>query len=219
VHGRIFQTIDDFREAVRDFVLRYDTQWLVEKNGHLSLRPRYAGATRLYSPAALGCRKRVMPDFLLRHGAQIVAAGKCGCVVKWCPRRASNPGARLQRGPPLFRRAPEASNSRSPILPNRQSSLWSRPVPVLPIPKPLGGHVGSAWSNMPAGSSCHAPGGTGVSPSRRRIFPMMIAYRRRRQRALGPVPPGHRRRLSHQLNGREAPPYLPADSPGCALRS
>ena len=36
VHGRIFQTIDDFREAVRDFVLRYNTQWLVEKNGHLS---------------------------------------------------------------------------------------------------------------------------------------------------------------------------------------
>ena len=36
MHGRIFQTIDDFREAVRDFVLRYNTQWLVEKNGHLS---------------------------------------------------------------------------------------------------------------------------------------------------------------------------------------
>ena len=36
VHGRIFQSIDDFRDAARDFVLRYNTQWLVEKNGHLS---------------------------------------------------------------------------------------------------------------------------------------------------------------------------------------
>ena len=36
VHGRIFQSIDDFRDAARDFVLRYNTQWLVEKNGHVS---------------------------------------------------------------------------------------------------------------------------------------------------------------------------------------
>ena len=36
MHGRIFQTIDDFRDAVRDFVLRYNTEWLIEKNGHLS---------------------------------------------------------------------------------------------------------------------------------------------------------------------------------------
>ena len=36
VQGRIFQSIDDFRNAARDFVLRYNTQWLVEKNGHLS---------------------------------------------------------------------------------------------------------------------------------------------------------------------------------------
>ena len=32
----IFETIDDFRDAVRDFVARYNTEWLVEKNGHLS---------------------------------------------------------------------------------------------------------------------------------------------------------------------------------------
>jgi transposase InsO family protein len=36
VHGRIFQTIDEFRDAVRDFVARYNGEWLVEKNGHLS---------------------------------------------------------------------------------------------------------------------------------------------------------------------------------------
>lgn len=36
MHGRIFQTIDDFRDAVRDFFLSYNTQRLVEKNGHLS---------------------------------------------------------------------------------------------------------------------------------------------------------------------------------------
>lgn len=36
VHGRIFQTIDDFRDAVRNFVARYNAEWLIEKNGHLS---------------------------------------------------------------------------------------------------------------------------------------------------------------------------------------
>ena len=35
VHGRIFQSIDDFRDAVRDFVARYNAEWLIEKNGHL----------------------------------------------------------------------------------------------------------------------------------------------------------------------------------------
>jgi len=32
IHGRIFQTIDDVRIAVRDFVARYNAEWLVEKN-------------------------------------------------------------------------------------------------------------------------------------------------------------------------------------------
>jgi transposase InsO family protein len=36
VHGRIFQTIDDVRDAVRDFVARYNAEWLIEKNGHRS---------------------------------------------------------------------------------------------------------------------------------------------------------------------------------------
>jgi RNA:NAD 2'-phosphotransferase (TPT1/KptA family) len=36
VHGRVFQTIDKVREAVREFVARYNAEWLIEKNGHLS---------------------------------------------------------------------------------------------------------------------------------------------------------------------------------------
>jgi hypothetical protein len=33
VHGRVFRTIDDVRNAVRDFVARYNAEWLIEKNG------------------------------------------------------------------------------------------------------------------------------------------------------------------------------------------
>ena len=33
VHGPIYQTIDEVRDAVRDFVARYNTEWLIEKNG------------------------------------------------------------------------------------------------------------------------------------------------------------------------------------------
>ena len=36
VHGRIFQTIDEVRNAVRAFVARYNAEWLIEKNGHRS---------------------------------------------------------------------------------------------------------------------------------------------------------------------------------------
>ena len=36
VHGRIYQTIDDVRDAVRTFVARYNAEWLIEKNGHAS---------------------------------------------------------------------------------------------------------------------------------------------------------------------------------------
>ena len=36
IHGRIFQTIDEVREAVRAFVARYNAEWLIEKNGHRS---------------------------------------------------------------------------------------------------------------------------------------------------------------------------------------
>jgi putative transposase len=36
VYGRIFQTIEEVRDAVRAFVARYNTEWLVEKNGLVS---------------------------------------------------------------------------------------------------------------------------------------------------------------------------------------
>jgi putative transposase len=36
IHGRIFQTIDAVRGAVRTFVARYNAEWLVEKNGYRS---------------------------------------------------------------------------------------------------------------------------------------------------------------------------------------
>jgi putative transposase len=36
VHGRIFQTIGEVRDAVRAFVARYNAEWLVEKNGYRS---------------------------------------------------------------------------------------------------------------------------------------------------------------------------------------
>ena len=36
VHGRIYQTIDEARAAVRNFVARYNAAWLIEKNGFQS---------------------------------------------------------------------------------------------------------------------------------------------------------------------------------------
>ena len=42
VHGRIFQTIDEVRNAVRAFVARYNAEWLIEKNGHRSPADRRA---------------------------------------------------------------------------------------------------------------------------------------------------------------------------------
>ena len=36
IHGRVFQTIDEVRDAVRAFAARYNTEWLIEKNGHRS---------------------------------------------------------------------------------------------------------------------------------------------------------------------------------------
>ncbi len=43
VHGRIYQTIDDVRDAVRTFAVRYNADWLIEKNGLRS--PNHARAT------------------------------------------------------------------------------------------------------------------------------------------------------------------------------
>jgi transposase InsO family protein len=45
VHGRVFQILDELRDAVRDFVARYNSEWLIEKNGYLS--PNDARAARL----------------------------------------------------------------------------------------------------------------------------------------------------------------------------
>ena len=36
IHGRVFQTIDEVRNAVRAFADRYNAEWLIEKNGHRS---------------------------------------------------------------------------------------------------------------------------------------------------------------------------------------
>jgi putative transposase len=36
VHGRVFRTIDEVRDAIRTFVTRYNAEWLIEKNGHRS---------------------------------------------------------------------------------------------------------------------------------------------------------------------------------------
>jgi putative transposase len=36
MHGRVFETIDEVRDAVRAFVARYNAEWLIEKNGHRS---------------------------------------------------------------------------------------------------------------------------------------------------------------------------------------
>ena len=48
VHGRIYQTIDEVRDAVRDFVARYNAGWLIEKNGLRS-------PVRCQSSVASGC--------------------------------------------------------------------------------------------------------------------------------------------------------------------
>ena len=36
VHGRIYQTIDEVRDAVRAFATRYNAEWLIAKNGYKS---------------------------------------------------------------------------------------------------------------------------------------------------------------------------------------
>ena len=36
IHGRIYQTINEVRATVRDFIARYGASWLIEKSGFLS---------------------------------------------------------------------------------------------------------------------------------------------------------------------------------------
>jgi transposase InsO family protein len=45
IHGRVFRTIDEVREAICEFVARFNAEWMVEKNAHLS--PLDARAVRL----------------------------------------------------------------------------------------------------------------------------------------------------------------------------
>ena len=43
IHGRVFQTIDEVRDAVRGFAARHNAKWLIEQNGYLTpLDPRAA---------------------------------------------------------------------------------------------------------------------------------------------------------------------------------
>ena len=52
MHGRIYQTIDDVRDAVRAFATRYNADWLIDKNGHAQPRPRHEppGTRRCSAP-------------------------------------------------------------------------------------------------------------------------------------------------------------------------
>jgi transposase InsO family protein len=53
IHGRIFQTIEDVRDAVRAFVARYNAEWLIEKNGYRSpAQMRAAWQQEAFSRAA-----------------------------------------------------------------------------------------------------------------------------------------------------------------------
>ncbi|MBF0561712.1 MAG: IS3 family transposase [Alphaproteobacteria bacterium] len=38
IYGRIYRNLAELREAVCEFVERYNNHWLVEKNGYLSLK-------------------------------------------------------------------------------------------------------------------------------------------------------------------------------------
>ena len=50
IHGCTFQTIDELRDAVRDFAARDNAEWLIEKNGYRS--PLDASAARLDTTAS-----------------------------------------------------------------------------------------------------------------------------------------------------------------------
>ena len=53
VHGRIFQTIEEVRDAARAFVTRYNAEWLIEKNGQRSPNAmRAAGHEQTFRRAA-----------------------------------------------------------------------------------------------------------------------------------------------------------------------
>jgi hypothetical protein len=48
IHGRVFQTIDEVRDAVRAFAARYNTEWLIEKTASAARSTRVPhGSTRV----------------------------------------------------------------------------------------------------------------------------------------------------------------------------
>ena len=67
VHGRVFQMIDEVRDAVREFVARYNAEWLIEKNGYLSpldARAAYLDPTSSAPHSATPC-----PESRVRYRA------------------------------------------------------------------------------------------------------------------------------------------------------
>lgn len=44
--ARAYETIDDLRKAVREFVERFNTQWLIGRHGHLTPREAYARSAK-----------------------------------------------------------------------------------------------------------------------------------------------------------------------------
>jgi transposase InsO family protein len=49
VHGRVLETLDDLRDAVRAVMARHNAAWPVDDNGHLSPQ----GLRRRHEPAAM----------------------------------------------------------------------------------------------------------------------------------------------------------------------
>lgn len=45
--AQTYADLDDLRTAVRAFVERYNTQWLIERHGHKTPREAYAIATQV----------------------------------------------------------------------------------------------------------------------------------------------------------------------------
>ncbi len=62
VHGRVYRNINELRGAVRKFVKLYNDQWLVEKNGFLSL-----GQAREEVVCCIDSQRRSMTKLCLRN--------------------------------------------------------------------------------------------------------------------------------------------------------
>jgi hypothetical protein len=57
IHGRTFQTIDELRDAVRDFAARYNAEWLIEKNRDRSLLDARAARLDATARRAASCNR------------------------------------------------------------------------------------------------------------------------------------------------------------------